>query len=244
MDLGSRNGTYVNEERVVTPVNLQEGTCIRVVNNTIVFVRIESAAADGGLAEATLGGSQAANAQSTRAAALLVCDVRGFSSIAETMPVAELAQSLGGWFREAGKIITDAGGSIDKFIGDAVLAYWSTASLETLDCDVSFKTALRLLDAASMRSWPDGCKFEVRVALHCGFVNCGNVGVDAQRDATIIGDAVNTVFRLESVMKELNQRVLASADFYDRLNSPSNLESLGERQLKGKRQKVAVFGVP
>jgi adenylate cyclase len=79
--------------------------------------------------------------------------------------------------------------------------------------------------------------------LHYGSVTCGNVGVDAQRDATIIGDAVNTVFRLEGVMKELNQEVLLSADFRARLPEGEKLVDLGERKLKGKQQAVGIYGL-
>ena len=71
----------------------------------------------------------------------------------------------------------------------------------------------------------------------------GNVGLNAQRDATIIGDVVNTVFRLESVMKELNQQVLLSADFGNRLSANENLVDLGERKLKGKQQAVRIYGL-
>ena len=67
-------------------------------------------------------------------------------------------------------------------------------------------------------------------------------GVDAQRH-TIIGDAVNTVFRLESVMKELNQEVLLSADFREHLPEAETLVDLGDRKLKGKQQAVRIYGL-
>jgi class 3 adenylate cyclase len=89
----------------------------------------------------------------------------------------------------------------------------------------------------------NGEPFQVGIALHFGSVTCGNVGLDAQRDATIIGDVVNTVFRLESVMKELNQAVLPSADFGDRLPPGEKPVDLGERKLKGKQQAVRIYGM-
>ncbi len=242
VDLGSRNGTFMNGERVVVPVNLEDGASISVANNVLIFVRTE-AAVDDAFAQVTLEGSKAGHATTNRAAALLVCDIRGFSSMSERLAGAELARFLGSWFRVAGKQIQDSGGSIDKFIGDAVLAYWSAAAMDIVDCDVALRTAHHLLGLAAKRSWPDGRSLEIGVALHCGVVSCGNVGVDAERDATIIGDAVNTVFRLESVMKELKQRILASGDFYERVRVPLHFEQLGERQLKGKRQHVVVYGI-
>jgi adenylate cyclase len=80
----------------------------------------------------------------------------------------------------------------------------------------------------------------VGVALHYGTVTWGNVGVDAQRDATIIGDAVNTVFRLKGLMKGLDKPVLLSANFRQLLSTDEDLVELGERRLKGKVQAMRV----
>ena len=75
-------------------------------------------------------------------------------------------------------------------------------------------------------------------------VTCGNVGFVAQRDATIIGDTVNTVFRIESLMKQLNQKLAASQDFLSTLpDSGIGFTDLGEHQLKGKYQPVRLFGM-
>ena len=100
-----------------------------------------------------------------------------------------------------------------------------------------------LLALAATVKWSDGQPFRVGIALHYGVVTCGNVGLDAQRDATIIGDAVNTVFRLESLMKELDRQILFSADFREHLVTGENFIDFGERKLKGKQQSVRVYGL-
>jgi class 3 adenylate cyclase len=69
------------------------------------------------------------------------------------------------------------------------------------------------------------------------------VGVAADRDATIIGDAVNTVFRLEALSKELNQRIIMSGDFSEQMPDMKKFTDLGERTLKGKTQTVRAFGL-
>ena len=80
--------------------------------------------------------------------------------------------------------------------------------------------------------------------MHYGRVAFGNIGLVAQRDATIIGNAVNTTFRLESVMKELGQKLLVSEQLVEAL--PDGLRGqysdLGEKSLKGKHEMVRVFG--
>jgi adenylate cyclase len=242
IDLGSRNGTYVNDQRVVMPTTLSDGARILIAKNELVFEQVEDDYATAAL-EVTLAGSMAGAHSAVQPVALLVCDIRGFSTMAEKISSSELAQHLGVWFREAGNLVTKNGGTIDKFIGDAVLAYWSGCGDQPVDCAATLEIARQLLALAETTKWPDGQPFRVGVALHYGSVTCGNVGVDAQRDATVIGDAVNTVFRLESVMKELNQVVVLSADFREHLAADEKLVDLGERKLKGKQQAVGVYGL-
>ena len=244
IDLGSRNGTFVDDQRVVLPTTLNHGARIQIAHNQIVFEQID-ADLSGPEFEMTMAGSMAGTTSAAvRPVALLVCDIRGFSTMAEKITSSDLARHLGVWFREAGNLVNKNGGTIDKFIGDAILAYWSGCGIEQeVDCAATLRIARDLLALADTISWPDQQPFQVGVALHYGAVTCGNVGVDPQRDATIIGDAVNTVFRLESVMKQLNQAMVLSADFRARLPEGQNLVDLGERKLKGKQQAVGIYGL-
>jgi adenylate cyclase len=133
------------------------------------------------------------------------------------------------------------GGTVDKFIGDALLAYWGSTSNAKLNCGAAFAAAKQMLELAAARTWPDGAAFRVALALHHGVVHCSR-GVSAARDATIIGDAVNTVFRLEATAKALNQQVVLSGDFVEQLPGVAKFQDFGERELKGKSQLVRVFG--
>jgi adenylate cyclase len=179
----------------------------------------------------------------SRPVALLVCDIRGFSTMSETIPSGDMAQMLGAWFRETGNLVAQSGGTIDKFIGDAMLAYWGAAGRAAADCGTAFAAAKMMLSLADARKWQNDAPFKVAIALHFGKVTCSNVGVAAERDATIIGDAVNTVFRLEGVSKELNQRVVMSGDFVEQMPElVRKFTDFGERTLKGKSQQVRVYG--
>ena len=233
IDLGSRNGTLVNGQRVVMPMTLAPGARVEVAKNEIIFDLIEDDFSSAHL-EVTMAGSMAGVASAIRPVALLVCDIRGFSTMAEKIDSSHLAQQLGIWFREAGNLVTKSGGTVDKFIGDAVLAYWS-------GCDgASGRLRRHAPDRARYararwrkRNGPTASPSRSGSRSIMERVTCGNVGIDAQRDATIIGDPVNTVFRLEGVMKELNQQVLLSADFREHLPESEKLVDLGERKLKG-----------
>ena len=144
MDLGSRNGTYVNDQRVVMPVTLQHGARIRIANNDLIFE--QSLDQEGGEeAAATLAGHSSEAMQTVHNAAILVCDIRGFTSQSEVLPASTLAQVLGQWFREAGNAVQKEGGVIDKFIGDAVLAYWQESAGPADAGPKAYQCARRLL---------------------------------------------------------------------------------------------------
>lgn len=246
MDLGSRNGTYVNGRRVITPVLLEHGAVIKITNNEITFEQLESNSPDSSY-DVTIAAGTDANHEETAVVSIMVCDIRGFSTMSEILPEDSLARTLGEWFRVAGNLVQDSGGTIDKFIGDAILAYWIQGAEPGAEVAKAFSTGTALLEKAAAQRWPDhpGKPFQIAVALHHGTVTCGNIGLVAQRDATIIGDAVNTVFRMEGVMKQLGQKLTTSGDFHALLPEPSKpaFEDLGEHQLKGKNQLVRLFGL-
>ena len=237
VDLGSRNGTYVNDQRVVMPVILEPGAHIRIADNTLTFLVEEAADEDMDMTVAAT--STAGSAGLSRPVAMLVCDIRGFSTMSERLPSADLAQLLGKWFREASNFVQKGQGTIDKFIGDALLAYWAG----TADCDAVFAVARQLLQLATERKWPEGEPFKIAIALHYGPAMFSDMGLAGGRDATIIGYAVNTVFRLEAVSKELDRPVVLSSAFAEQLAERPPLEDFGERTLKGKSQTVRVFAL-
>ena len=246
MDLGSRNGTFVNGRRVITPVLLEHGAIIRISNNEITFEQTEGNTPDSSY-DVTLATGTDAHHEESAVVAIMVCDIRGFSTMSEILPEESLARTLGEWFREAGNLVQDSGGTIDKFIGDAILAYWIEGAEKGAEVSKAFSTGATLLEKSLSRQWPDhpDKPFRIAVALHHGSVTCGNIGLVAQRDATIIGDAVNTVFRIEGVMKGLGQKLAASGDFHALLPDPAKpgFDDLGEHQLKGKHQLVRLFGL-
>lgn len=246
MDLGSRNGTYVNEQRVVMPVTLQHGARIRIANNDLIFEQESEFGGAGEGGTVTLAGTTDPNAaQHIHHAAILVCDIRGFTAQSESLPAGTLAHHLGEWFREAGNVIQRHRGTIDKFIGDAVLAYWPQEPNSSGECERAVLCARGLLELAARKRWPESnAEFRVGIAVHHGRVAFGNVGLMAMRDATIIGNAVNTTFRLETVMKELNQKLLLSENAYKALGPDSQLGfiDLGTKVLRGKNETVRVFG--
>jgi len=244
MDLGSRNGTFVDGRRVITPVTLRHGSVIRITSNELHFEQLEDTPHDSGY-DVTLAGTDT-GMEEVCEVAIMVCDIRGFSTMSELLPEDVLARTLGEWFRTAGNLVQQNGGTIDKFIGDAILAYWNTSDDSTAEANAALSTGRKLLTIAETVRWPlaDAAPFRIAVALHHGTVTCGNIGLVAQRDATIIGDAVNTAFRMESVMKQLNQTLVLSGDFLGALGGDAaSYADLGDHELKGKKDVVRILGL-
>lgn len=242
IDLGSRNGTFVNDQRVVVPMTLTDGARVRIADNLMTFVE-EAPDTTSEHLQMTVAGSSVGHAIVTRAVALLVCDIRGFSAMSEKTAPNDVAQVLGAWFRETGNMVAESNGTIDKFIGDAMLAYWSVAHDGPADCAAAIDAGRKMLAKAAVRTWPSGDPFRIAVALHYGNVTCSNVGVAAERDATIIGDAVNTVFRLEALSKQLGRSLVFSQEFGEHLSLTGDFVDHGEQALKGKAQLVRVYSL-
>ena len=244
MDLGSRNGTFVNDQRVIMPVVLEPGARVRIADYELIFDQVPGDQ-QGDHMDATLAAMSHDTSHAILSVALLVCDIRGFSPMAEKLGDRRIAQVLGQWFRDIGNTVQSSGGIIDKYIGDAVLAYWPARDQLGTECATCIDVALTILELAATRTWAESEEqpFRVGIALHFGRVTSSNIGQVAVRDATIIGDAVNTAFRLEGVMKQLNQPLVMSQDFVTVLPSRQRLTDFGEFQLKGKSQQVRVFGL-
>jgi adenylate cyclase len=247
MDLGSRNGTFVDGRRVLRPQELKPGALIKISGVEILFEPVEAEAQAG--AEMTLLAGPESNMEESLLVSVMVCDLRGFSTMSEKLGEVEVSQTLGQWFRVAGTVVQDLGGTVDKFLGDAVLAYWIAPAGETggeTEAEQAMAAARQLLQKASLQHWPgaEPKPLRVAVALHRGLVCSGNIGLAAQRDATIIGDTVNTVFRMEALMKSLGQRVVWTTDFQESLRTPpAEARDLGEHRVKGKNQTVHLFGL-
>lgn len=245
MDLGSRNGTFVDGRRVITPLTLRHGSNIKICGCELRFEQSETLS-DGVGIDVTLAAGTDTGMDESLEVAIMVCDLRGFSTMSERLPEDQVARTLGEWFRHAGNQIQQSGGTIDKFIGDAILAYWPRVEGGSSETVPALSTARQLMAQAAALNWPvvEKPPLRVAIAMHHGSVTAGNIGLVAQRDATIIGDAVNTTFRMESLMKSLGQRLVWSADFQEQLGvSESDAFDLGEHQLKGKNQLVRIFGI-
>jgi adenylate cyclase len=180
-------------------------------------------------AERVLGGAVTRGTGAPIDCAIFFCDMRGFTSLSDRRPAAEVVATLDHYFEAVAAPIHAHGGEILKFIGDAVLAIFPVRGDRA---DVCARALAAAVDAsAAVRALPDGVA--IGVALHVGEVHFGNIGARERLDFTVIGAAVNEVCRVESLCKSIGRPVLVTSAFARALGAQTNLLSLGEHALKG-----------
>jgi len=172
-------------------------------------------------------------------------DIRGFTAMSETMNPDQIASLLTEYFTEMVEIVFEHGGTLDKFMGDAIMALWGAPITHEDDADRAMRAAIeqqQVLDELN-RKWAAESRQQVQIGIGINFgeVFAGNIGSDRRLEYTVIGDAVNTASRLCS--KAGPGDILISEPFYQTLKSPPPVEALEPLQLKGKSQAVPVYRV-
>ncbi|MDX2222596.1 MAG: adenylate/guanylate cyclase domain-containing protein [Rhodospirillaceae bacterium] len=151
-----------------------------------------------------------------RTVSLLMTDVTDFTTMAERLPPEGLLADMSEYFDRMNREILAEGGTIDKYVGDAIFSYWNGVTDQADHAERCCRAALRVrgasrLLAATWRAagkWP----WATRVGLHRGDVVVGNIGSDTRMDFTVIGNAVNLASRIEGLNKVYGTEILASDD--------------------------------
>ena len=177
---------------------------------------------------------------------ILFADISGFTPMSESKKPEEVAEFLSHFFGFAVESIFAYGGTLDKFIGDAVMAFFGAPLPQDDHADRAVLTGLmlqRLVNDWNMeRAKTDLPPVMVRVGINSGLAVVGNVGTEKRVDYTVLGSSVNIASRIESGVAKPGQ-VVISQNTMDRIMGSFETESLGEFALKGLQQKMPVFQV-
>jgi class 3 adenylate cyclase len=181
-------------------------------------------------------------------AVVLFSDLRGFSTFSEGRAPEEVVQRLNAYFEKMVSAVHQSGGVVDKFIGDAVMATFG--ALNPLENPAA--SAVRAAEAmreglkALNTEWAaQGIEpFDNGVGLHLGEIVVGPIGSEARKDFTVIGDAVNTASRLESLCKEKGFKVIVSDAVFRALpeNERGRFADLGQSTVKGRQESMQLWG--
>ncbi len=172
-------------------------------------------------------------------------DIAGFTSMAESVTPDELVRHLGRYFDELTRIITASGGTVDKFIGDAVMAFWGAPTpvpdhaARACEAAIRIQRALTSVRAAAGSSWL--AALHARVGVASGEVLVGNVGTPDRFNYTVMGDAANLASRLESLNRLYGTPILVSDATYIAARDRIVARPVDLVQVKGKHLGVTVY---
>jgi adenylate cyclase len=180
-----------------------------------------------------------------RQVAVLFSDLRGFTALSETMRPDAIAALLSEYFTEMVECVFKHGGTLDKFIGDAVMAQWGAPLGAPDDADQALSAALDMQESLEQLNarWRADGRPELRagIGLSFGEVFAGNIGSERRMEFTVIGDTVNTAARLCEAAA--GGEVLIADAMRLALAETPRLEERPPLELKGKSQPVRVFRV-
>ncbi|HIK44884.1 MAG TPA: adenylate/guanylate cyclase domain-containing protein [Leptolyngbyaceae cyanobacterium M65_K2018_010] len=245
IDLGSRNGTFVNGRRVSVPVILQDGDRITFGQTEILFLHPASAAQAGrGAIQATVPPDQEFTATAMlhlrRLITVLVVDIRDFTVMTRQIDERLLSEAIGTWFRRAGEIMSQYSSGVDKYIGDAVMAVWvhgaEGASGPEMLRILQAVRALAEMTGQLHEQFPLPFPLRIGAGLNTGQAMVGNNGTGDRPDYTALGDTVNAAFRLESSTKQLGVDLALGETTYEQI------QALGAQEQLFKRHTVTLKG--
>lgn len=187
---------------------------------------------------ATIGGK-------ARRATLLFTDVAGFTTISENYAPDKLVNHLSEYFEEVTQIIMQQNGVIDKYIGDAVMAFWGAPISDRAQalhaCQAALKFQRRLIDLNRKWKFEGKPELPTRVGIHTGDVIVGNVGSSDRMNYTVLGDSVNLAARLEGVNKMYGTSIIISDDVHGEVAQHVLVRPLDVVAVKGKNKGIKIY---
>ena len=178
---------------------------------------------------------------------VLFSDLEGFTKMSHALTPEQVAKLLNRYLESLSQVVLDHGGVIDKFVGDAVVAFWGAPIARPDDADRAAKAGYAIWQAGEdFRKWVAGLDpnlppvGKTRVGLHYGEAVVGNFGGENRIQYTALGDSMNTAARLEAANKALDSSVMASREFAER-TSLDWWRPMGRVVLRGRAQPVELM---
>ncbi|WP_421883147.1 adenylate/guanylate cyclase domain-containing protein [Pacificispira sp.] len=182
-----------------------------------------------------------------REVTILFTDIASYTTISDGMSPNELAKMLNDYFEAVVLPVNDREGTVDKFIGDALMAFWNAPVEQSDHVDRALAAALEIQSVTARinaKREADGePPLVTRIGIHTGTVLVGNIGASARMNYTIVGDAVNTTARLEALGKDVGETLCISSDTRDKARGDYVWREVGRVQLRGRGSETTVFTI-
>jgi adenylate cyclase len=221
IDLGSRNGSFVNGRRVSIPVTLRNG-------DNLTFGQTELEFYCPSLEHPTYSPQHGHDVTATATLhtrnliSVLVVDIRNFTGLTRQLDEKILSEVIGTWFRHAGEIIREHGSWVDKYIGDAIMAVWIHGETVSPEEILRIFRALNDLNKVTQdlfNLYPLPFPLRIGAGINTGYAMVGNTGSGDRPDYTALGDTVNAAFRLETSTKQIGLDVALGEATYQYLGT-------------------------
>jgi adenylate cyclase len=177
-----------------------------------------------------------------REVTVMFCDLVSFTAMCEGMKPFEIAQLLNQFFTRMADVIFEFEGTLDKFIGDAILAVFGAPFEQSDHADRAVEAALAMQRALKELNQGAERPLRMRMALNSGRAMTGDIGSPRRREFTVLGDVVNTASRIESSVAQPDQIVISRGTL-DRLTRKVPTRSMGNVSLRGRHAEIEVFEV-
>ena len=178
---------------------------------------------------------------------LLFSDIRGFTSISEKTPPTELVRILNRYFSVMTEEVLTHGGVLDKYIGDAIMAFWGAPVPDPMHAEKAVATARAMIEKLAVlnREFAHAGDPEIAIGIgiYTGRAVVGNVGSHLRFDYTAIGDTVNAASRIEGLTKQYATPILIGETTRNQLKNPDACTLVDEVAVKGKQDKIKIYRV-
>ena len=171
---------------------------------------------------------------------ILFSDIRGFTTLTENMEPEELVNTLNKYLETMSPLIMEREGVIDKYIGDAIMAFWNAPISVTHHEDKAVRASLDMIEA--LHKMDTTTPLTIGIGLHAGDVIVGNIGSTVRINYTIIGDAVNACSRLEGLTKKYGIEIIASEQIKNAVTAHDIVwRSIDVVRVKGKKEVMKLY---
>ncbi len=179
---------------------------------------------------------------------VLMCDIRSFTSISEINKPENVVNFLNTYFTRMVEIVKKYGGTVDKFIGDAIMVLFGAPISYNDNAKRAVEAAIEMysqLDSIphDQLTFPEGIGLDIGIGIHYGDVIVGQIGSADKSNYTVIGDTVNLASRLEGLTKLYGAKIVISQAVRDELDESFNLLLLDSVKVKGKKEAVFIYRV-
>ena len=185
----------------------------------------------------------------TKELTFMFSDIRGFTPLSEKYQSnpADLTKVINKFLTPMTNIIMKNGGTIDKYMGDCIMAFWNAPIDTPNHKELAIKSALEMMDKLKELNETDGFgegnKINIGIGINTGKCIVGNMGSDQRFDYSVIGDPVNLASRLEGVSKNYDATLVVGEDTYRGISKLFKFKKLDDVQVKGKSNKVAIYTI-